>query len=224
MKSPAHRAIETLHASRPNLATGAARGLLTIDVDWTLKSPPTIDTPVWQPDLPYLVVEGSLTTDANVLVRTGRHDNGALVVLGDLRCRNLMVSWGFDLVVTGSLIVEEVVITAPSDSELMIGGDLRARLLASGTSTWVTLAHPSHQQAQHTSGYVMAPPNKPSRPPTQAPLTELLLDEVIDREEWDAMDEEEQADEDINDILRVDKNAAHRLLAAGRSLLRPAGP
>jgi hypothetical protein len=224
MKSPAHRAIETLHASRPNLATGAARGLLTIDADWTLKSPPTIDTPVWQPDQPYLVVEGSLTTDANVLVRTGRHDNGALVVLGDLRCRNLMVSWGFDLVVTGSLIVEEVVITAPSDSQFMVGGDLRARLLASGTSTWVTLAHPSHQQVQHTSGYVMAPPNKPSRPPTQAPLTELLLDEVIDREEWDAMDEEEQADEDINDILCVDKKAAHRLLVAGRSLLRPAGP
>ncbi|WNG54268.1 hypothetical protein F0U59_05315 [Archangium gephyra] len=220
MKSPAHHALETLHAAHPNLATSAARELLTIDVDWALRPPPALDTPVWQPEQPYLVVDGSLTTQANVLVRTGRHDNGALIVLGDLRCRNLIVSWGFDLVVTGSLLVEEVVITAPSDSQFMVGGDLRARLLASGTSTWVTLAHPRHQQAQHTSGYVMAPPNKPSRPPTQAPLTTLLLAEVLDREEWDAMDEAEQANEDINDILRVDTKAAHQYLAAGRSLLR----
>jgi len=49
---------------------------------------------------------------------------------------------------------------------------------------------------------------------------ELLIDEVIDREEWDAMDEDERADEDINDILSVDKKAAHQYLAAGRSLLR----
>lgn len=220
MKNPAHHAIAALHESSPNLATAAARALLTIKVDWTLQSPPTIDTPVWQPDQPYQVVEGTLATDANILVRSGRHDNGALVVLGDLRCRNLMVSWGFDLVVTGSLIVEEVVITAPSDSQFTVGGDLRARLLASGTSTWVTLAHPGQQQAQHTSGYVMAPPNKASRPPTQAPLTELLIDEVIDREEWDAMDEEEQADQAINDILGVDKKAAQQHLAAGRSILR----
>lgn len=46
------------------------------------------------------------------------------------------------------------------------------------------------------------------------------LAEVLDREEWDAMDEAEQANEDINDILRVDTKAAHQYLAAGRSLLR----
>ena len=62
--------------------------------------------------------------------------------------------------------------------------------------------------------------NSPLKPAAAASTVARLVDDVLDRDEWDSMDEEDRQGEDIDDLIMLDEVAALRHVAEGRGLLR----
>src|SRR5690242_11733225 len=54
------------------------------------------------------IVEGNLQLAANLLVTAEASDHPSLIVLGDVACQNLLVDAGGTLLVTGRLVVRDL--------------------------------------------------------------------------------------------------------------------
>ncbi|MEG0182541.1 MAG: hypothetical protein RR704_03655 [Stenotrophomonas sp.] len=206
------------------LPAGATRELalqlLSISDDWTILSAFNGATATaWRPSAPFVVVDGDLEVDGNIVVATGQHDQGALIVLGDLRCRQVIIGHDQHLLVSGDLVASEAVIAELADSTTYVGGAVQTDTLLSGRGAWLSLASAEGFQARHCSGYVMVN-DAPLTPAAPASTVARLVDEVLDREEWDAMEDDEREGEDIDDLIMLDEAAALHHVAAGRRLLR----
>ena len=178
-----------------------------------------ITSKAWRPKSAWTIIDGDLDLGGNVIVATGKHDYGALLVRGDVRCRNLVVGNGFSFACSGDLTVKEAIVASAADSTCYVAGKVRARLVDSGSGAWLTIFSPAQLMAKHVSGYVMVGA-KPLQPKRRADLKKLLVPRAVEREEWDAMDAEDREGEDASDYIRVDDRAAFGLLAKGGTILR----
>ncbi|MCY1044723.1 hypothetical protein OV208_25630 [Corallococcus sp. bb12-1] len=197
------------------------RNLLTLDVEepWDERSQvKQTGSATWTPSNPYTLVMGPLEVDGNVLVSTGKHDDGVLIVFGDVTCRNLYVGVGFSFVCTGTLRVREALVTRAADSIAYVAGAVEAELLDSGSGAWLTLfGDPSLLRVKHLTHYVMHG-RTPIKPPKQPDLRTLVVPEVLDTEEWDSLSAEEQAEESPEALIQLDTRAVHKRLMSGASL------
>lgn len=218
MSSPAHELIDRLPLVGDGAAATHARALLAMDVDWASMRGQASSAPAWRPSQPFLIVEGSLELAGNAVIGTGEHDLGALIVLGDLRCRNLVVAQDFHLVVTGNLIASEVVVADLGDSTAHVAGNVQAPVLLSGDAGWLTLDRAEGLRVARTSAYVIVDEQPLPLPPHS--LSELVDDGVLDREEWDGLDADEREGQDIDEFVVLDETRVLKRLAAGDSILR----
>ncbi|WP_408952805.1 polymer-forming cytoskeletal protein [Lysobacter sp. Hz 25] len=218
MSSPARELIERLPLIGEGAAATQARELLAMDVDWASIRGQASSAAAWRPSQAFLIVEGSLDLAGNAVIGTGEHDHGALIVLGDLRCRNLVVAQDFHLVVTGDLIASEAVVADLRDSTAHVAGAVQAPVLLSGDAGWLTLDRADGLRVARTSAYVIVDEQPLPLPPHS--LSELVDDGVLDREEWDGLDADEREGQDIDEFVVLDEDRVLRRLAAGDSILR----
>ncbi|XXF79666.1 hypothetical protein P2318_07880 [Myxococcaceae bacterium GXIMD 01537] len=199
--------------------------LLTLDIEepWTeLAGVKHAGPQPWVQPEAYTLVLGSLEVEGNVVVSSGKHDDGVLIVFGDIVCQNLVVGVGFSLVCTGSIRAREAIVSTAQDSITYVGGAAEAELLDSGAGAWLTLfGDPSLLRVKHLTGYVMHG-RTPIKLPQRPNLMELVAREAIETEEWDSLSEEERAKYNPADLLRLDSYAVLKLLRRGdRLLLKP---
>ena len=173
----------------------------------------------WRPPAAYCVVEGDLVVNGNLVVGTGKHDRGMLIVFGNVVCRNVITLAGWSLVVTGSLSAEEVIVATAVDSTTYVGGSVRAILLESGPGAWLTLFD-AKKLAAKVTGYVLV--GARVLKPKSAGSAAILVPAVVESEEWDAMAEEDREGEAEEDYVSVKVDAAAKRLAKGLGLLREA--
>ncbi|RKG77994.1 hypothetical protein, partial [Corallococcus terminator] len=197
------------------------RNLLTLNVEepWDERAQVKHTGPAtWMQSNPYTLVMGPLEVDGNVLVSTGKHDDGVLIVFGDVTCRNLFVDAGFSFVCTGTLRVREALVSRAADSITYVAGAVEAELLDSGSGAWLTLfGDPSLLRVKHLTHYVMHG-RTPIKPPKQPDLRTLVVPEVLDTEEWDSLSQEEQAEESPEALIKLDTRAVRKRLMSGASL------
>ncbi|TSC25214.1 hypothetical protein [Corallococcus sp. Z5C101001] len=197
--------------------------LLTLDVEEPWAEPTEVKqsgAAPWRPAQPYTLVKGPLEVEGNVLVEAAGHDQGVLVVFGDVTCRNLYVGVGFSFVCTGTLRVKEAIVATAADSVTYVAGAVEARLLDSGSGAWLTLfGDPSLLRVEHLTYYVMHG-KKPIKSPPPPDLRTLVVPEVLDLEEWESLSPEEQADEQPEDLIKLDNRAARKRLGSGASLFQ----
>ncbi|CAM3628871.1 hypothetical protein G4177_32115 [Corallococcus sp. ZKHCc1 1396] len=195
--------------------------LFTLDVEEPWAQPAQVKetgATVWRPPNAYTLVMGDLEVEGNVLVEAAGHDEGVLVVFGDVTCRNLFVGVGFSFVCIGTLRVKEVLVACSADSVTYAAGVVEAEIVDSGSGAWLTLfGDPSGLRAKYLTHYVMhgRTPIRSQNPPD---LRALVVPEVLDLEEWESLSPEEQADEDPKIVIKLDERAARRRLASGESL------
>lgn len=218
---PTHsEALARLQARHTGAIADLAARLLEIGDDWQiLPAQRHTAATAWRPDAPFVLIDGDLDVEGNLVVATGRHDQGALIVLGDVRCRHAITGHDQHLLVTGDLIATHAVVAELGNSSTHVGGTLRTDTLLSGRGAWLSLASAEGFQATHCSAYVMVG-DTPLKPAVPASMADRLVDAVLDREEWDDMDPEDREQEDIDDLVMLDESAALRHLAAGGDLLR----
>ncbi|RKG61399.1 hypothetical protein D7V80_34730 [Corallococcus sp. CA054B] len=207
--------------SAPEALRKFVESLLTLDVEEPWAQPTEVKetgAAPWRPPNAYTLVMGSLDVEGNVLVEAAGHDEGVLVVFGDVTCRNLFVGVGFTFVCTGTLRVKETLVATSMDSVTYAAGVVEAEVVDSGSGAWLTLFGDASQlHVKHLTYYVMNGRKviKSQNPPD---LRTLVVPEVLDLEEWDSLSAEEQADEDPKDIIKLDAGAARERLARGESL------
>jgi len=211
---------ERLEALPDGATKDLAKQLFEVGDAWTIA--PAVrcaTTTAWRPNAQFMLIDGDLEVEGNVVVATGSHDHGALIVLGSLRCQQLITGHGQNLVVTGDLIANDAIIAELADSTTHVGGMVLTDTLLSGRGAWVSLASADGFKAKHCSAYVMVG-NIPLKPAAAASTVARLVDDVLDRDEWDSMDEEDRQGEDIDDLIMLDEVAALRHVAKGCGLLR----
>lgn len=162
----------------------------------------------WRPGSPGLIVEGDLVVEGNVIVGTGKHDFGVVIVVGAIRCRNLMVAAGFSLVCAGAVTVDEALIASAADSTAYVAGTVTAPFLASGDGAWLTVFDREQLAVGAITRYTVVHAGPPVRPPRAADVGELLVDDVL------RLDEQQKV---------IDLTAVRTRLAAGGSILRSLG-
>ncbi|MEA5122582.1 polymer-forming cytoskeletal protein [Xanthomonas floridensis] len=215
-----HDAVSRYHDSAPNTVTSHALHLLDFASGWQLlEGPQHVACSAWRPPAAFVVIDGDLHVDGNLIVATGRHDQGALIVLGNVQCRNVVTGHDHHLAISGDLVATEAVVACLGDSTTQVGGNVHADTVISGAGAWLTLASADAFQASRCDDYVMIG-QTPSRPVTPTPLTDLVVDAVLDRGEWDAMDADDRDGEDIGDYVVLDESAALAVLAKGQGILR----
>lgn len=189
-------------------------------LSWTVADQITESTPTWRPATQALLITGDLDIDGNVLVASSEPvDDTYLVVLGAVRCRNFIVADGAAFLCAGALIAQEAIVCTSMGSVTEVVGDLQATLLDSGPGAWIDLyAKEQFADVQHLSSYVMVA-GHPTHADEDADLTELLVDEALETEEWDDLDPEEQEGKDKAGYVRVNPHQAFDLLAEGKSIL-----
>ena len=214
---PANQVRAALEGTPQPFAAAVLR-LLPLSKAWAVSGPGrSADT--WRPEAAHVIVASSLESSGTVVIHTGKHDYGVVLVLGDVRCRNLVVGSGFTLACTGSLHVDEVLSASAADSVTYVGGQAHAFLVDSGSPAWLTLFAADALVASHVTSYVMigSKPLRSKKP--RADLSQLLVDEAVDRSEWDSMDDEDREGEDPTQYIYLSKES-RRLLTAGKSILR----
>lgn len=190
---------------------------------WEKLGPQTIATTCHRPSAPETVIVGDLRVSGNLLVATGKHDGGTLIVLGNVHARNVAVGAGWSLVCTGDLHAEEVIASCAADSVTYVGGRVGAHLLDSGSGAWLTMfADRAALRATHVSGYVMSAKGAVWEPKRKVDVTDVVIDDAIETEEWDAMDADDRKGEQKADYVRVDTDAVLRIVGKGGSVLREA--
>lgn len=197
------------------------RDVLAMDhLTWTVLDEVKEITPAWRPSTQAVLITGDLHIDGNVLVKpTQAHDDAYLIVLGAVRARNLIVGDGAAFLCAGALTAQEAIVCTAMRSVTQVAGDVQAQLLDSGHGAWMDVFDKAQIAAvQHLSSYVMVA-GSPHSPEEDADLTELLIEDVQDTEEWDELDPEEQAEEKAADYVGLDKQKAFALLAKGQSIL-----
>jgi hypothetical protein len=192
--------------------------LQTIAAEW-IRSGTVADTKqVWRPKAAYTVIDGDLVTAGNLVIGTGKHDYGAVIVTGSIKCKNLLVSSGFSLACAGALTVAEVIVATQGDSTTYVAGPINAKLVISGSGAWLTTFSPKQLGRTPVSGYVMVG-NKPSKE-TTVDLGKRLISAVVNDEEWRAMDPEDRVGEKASDYVQLEDSKVSKHLAAGKSILR----
>lgn len=204
----------------PAALTAAFSRFREMDIPWSGAEAISKEGPVWKMNEPNVEAASSLYLPGTLLVKTGKHDGGFLLIHGDLHCRNLVVASGFTFVCTGSLFVEESIIATAGDSTTYVGGQVHAGFLDSGSGAWLTVFREDALRVKELCGYVMGGGSVVAN--GEAELVSLLVADAIESEEWDSFSPEEQEEErpHKSDYLRVDDGAARRILAAGKSILR----
>jgi hypothetical protein len=203
----------------PPALMSALEGFRKIDVPWSGADGISGSGAVWKMTEPNVEVASSLYIPGTLLVKTGKHDWGFLLVHGDVHCRNLVVASGFTFVCTGSLLVEESIIATAGDSVTYVGGEVHARFLDSGSGAWLTAFRDNAIKVAEVCGYTMFGSTVTKG---KADIVSLLVADAVESEEWDSLSPEEQEEEGPYraDYLRVDDGAARRILASGKSILR----
>lgn len=159
----------------------------------------------WRPGAPGLIVEGDLVVPGNVIVGTGRHDHGVVIVGGEIRCRNLMVAAGFTLLCAGAVTAAEALIANAADSVTVVAGTVTAALLASGDGAWLTVFDRGQLAAAAVTRYVCVHGRAREVPKRAADVGALLAAEMVCND-----DERPQ----------IDLGAVRSRLDAGGSILR----
>lgn len=197
--------------------------LAAVSASWTVVSALRVAVPCYRPTVPFVVIDGDLHVSGNLVVATGKHDGGVLVVLGNVQARNVAVGAGWSLVCTGDLHAEEVIESCADDSVTYVGGRVGAYLLDSGSGAWLTMfGSRTALRATHVSGYVMNAKGDVWEPKATADVTEIVIDDALETEEWDSLDAEDRKGESKADYVRVDTDAVLRILGKGGGVLREA--
>lgn len=213
-------ALERLQAAAFEHFADHALALLASSEHWQILPTQvhTQDT-AWQPDAPFVIIDGDLTVSGNAVISVDRHDHGVLIVLGDVHCRQLITGFDHHLLVRGHLTATEAVVAELGDSTTCVEGAIRTHTLLSGRGAWLALASPDGYQAEYCTNYVMAG-DQPLHPTHLASPHQCLDDAVLDRAEWDDMDATDRQQEDIDDYIVLDEAAALQHLLAGGTLRR----
>lgn len=195
--------------------------LLTITKQWATTGPRTTSDAVWRPTAPHTIVEGDLVIDGNLVVATGQSDGGALIVRGNVTCRNLVVGTGFAFACTGAVRVTEVILATAADSTTWIAGSVQAALIVSGANAWVSVYDEKACNVESIFGYMMFG-RTPLRRAKPLDLREILIDSAIDWREWNRLSPVDQAEEDARDYLSCNDSNARVCLSRGETILRAA--
>ena len=157
------------------------RDILTLDVAWGEFAEVKQTGPApWKLSNPYTLVRGPLEIEGNLMVADFKHDEGVLIVFGDVTCQNLYVDAGFSFVCIGTLRVRETLVTRRSDSITYVAGAVEAELLDSGSGAWLTLfGDPSLLRVKHLTYYVMHG-RTPIMSPKPPDLRMLVVPDVLD--------------------------------------------
>ena len=188
-------------------------------VEWVRIGPVDSDSNVWRPTAPYLEIEGDLRCTGNIVVATGKHDFGTVVVSGDVSCRNLVVGSGFFLLCGGGIDASETIIATAADSGTYVAGPVKARLLDSGSGAWLKAYDSAQLEGSGLYGYAMVA-GRPHSAASPVDLETVLRSDAIETEEWDSLDDDERIGETRAEYIRVADSAARRILGAGGSILR----
>jgi hypothetical protein len=208
-------------AKAPEPFRAEARQFLGMDVGWTRSGPMKVKAKLWQPTVKALVVEGDLEVAGTLLVRTQeKADDTFLVVLGSVTCQNFVMGTGATFLCAGAVKVAEAMSCSAPDSVARVAGKVTATLLDSGSGAWLNVYDPAQvkRSVRHLTGYVMIG-NRPLERKS-ADLTKVVKKAAIETEEWDNLDPEDRKEERMSDYLRLDAEAARKLLIAGKSILR----
>lgn len=211
------RVESTLASLHPGFAA-KAKAFLSMGLPWATLDRVQASVPVWRPEPLALIVLGDLEVDGNVVVRTSASEDTFLVVLGSIRCRNLVVSRAASLVCAGDVLAREAIVCTAADSVSVAAGKVDARLLASGRGAWLQIYEESQLAVTYLSGYVMVGREARRRVPPP-PLDSLAVGAALDTREWDSLSPEDREGETRSDYIRLDGDAAERLIAGGQSIL-----
>jgi len=207
----------------PPALSSAIEKLASTSPSWERLGPQRITAPCHRPRAPFTVVVGDLRVSGNLVVATGKHDFGVLIVLGHVHARNVAVAAGWSLVCTGDLHAEEVIEACAGDSVTYVGGRVGALLLDSGAGAWLTMfGARTHLHATHLTGYVMSAKNQVWKPKAAVDVTDVVVDAALETEEWDSLDAADRVGERRADYVGVDTDAVLRLLGKGGGVLREA--
>ncbi|HEY4175231.1 MAG TPA: polymer-forming cytoskeletal protein [Kofleriaceae bacterium] len=193
--------------------------MLSISPTWAEVEELRKKAKAWRPDVQHFIVNGDLTIDGNIIVGTGKHDHGVVIVMGNISCKNLVVASGFSLVCVGNLTATEAIVAQLPDSTTYVGGKVKAKLLASGRGAWMTVFDAKQLAGAKLSGYAMvgARPHSPTR---KVDLAKVLVSGALDEREWRAMDADERKVEKQADYVDINVSGVFKLLAKGASILR----
>jgi hypothetical protein len=172
----------------------------------------------WTQGQPNTVINGDLNVAGNLMVGTGKHDGGFLIVFGDVKCQNFCSAPGFTFACTGSLSASQAVIATAGNSATYVAGRTVTTFLDSGAGAWLTLFDSKSLAVGHLSRYVMinGRPVRQGKPD----LLSLLVPKALETEEWDSLSAGEQKNESPKDYVRVDTQAVRSLMAQGESILK----
>ena len=190
-----------------------------MDVGWVTEASVEA-TATWKLPGRAWIVTGDLVGD-NVVVASTVARDCYLIVLGAVRCRNLLVGSSASLVCVGPVSVAEVMIVTDADAVTLAADKVTARVLVSGKGAWLTLSDEQQLAVEHLVGYVMIGA-KPLRPSQRPDLDALVVPEALDTRDWDSLDPADQQEEARVDHVRIHAKAARARIEAGASILRSA--
>jgi hypothetical protein len=213
--------VEAALKAAPLAFSKDVRSVLAMAPDWQYAAATQVEEEVWRPIERAVLIVGDLDVAGNIVVRTqARADDTFLVVLGSVRCKNLVLGARSTFLCSGDVEVDEVMCCTAGDSVSKVAGRVSVRVLDSGSGAWLSIYDPLQLVADSLTGYVMVG-NLPVKPSARVDLSRLVVPAVIERDEWDSLDPEDQADEDPADYLRIDDGRLRTLLGEGRSVLLP---
>ncbi|MBN1802010.1 MAG: hypothetical protein JW891_10915 [Candidatus Lokiarchaeota archaeon] len=172
-----------------------------------------------------LIVDGNLIVNGLFLDRVRGHwDSSVLIVLGDVNCTNLCNSYHSDIYILGKLKVSELLYLSAPDSITQIFNSVEAKYI---NGMWIT-AYDS-VKADIIESYIqdgITKKKKVIKPNLQGvKLSRVLIDDVLNFEEWDQMDQEEQ-EAMINDAKSkydyclIDDKKLKEVLSQSRTVIK----
>ena len=204
---------------QPEVFAREVRGAHSIDLDWHSIAPVRSNEAVWRPGAQAVIIEGNLEVEGNIYLRASAPvDSTHLIVLGSMRCRNLLLAPCATLMCIGSAIAEEAIIIGGQDSTACAAGEIVAQFLSSGANSDGALEIHNLEQLRvpQLLGYVRILGSAQIHKPEECfNLISTLIAEAVDSSEWDASSPEEQS----LDMLTINPSAIERMLRNGSSIL-----
>jgi hypothetical protein len=214
-----NKQIDAILAKCPDTFTKTLKEMLARQ-PWDYSKAITVKAKTWRPNSESLIIIGDLIVDGNILVWSEvPTDDTRLIVLGNLKCRNLALPPQATLLCSGNIEATEAILCGAADCISIAAGKVQAHLLDSGSGAWLELFNKKQLQVKNLTAYVMIG-DQAIEPKKKANLADLIAKQAIDYEDWDEMDPEDREDEDPADYIHLDIHKAMKILAQGKSILK----
>lgn len=181
----------------------------------------------WSPPASPYVITGDLRVAGSVITSAENRDGGLLIVLGGIYCQDLLAAEE-STTLCGRVEVPGLLFAATRDVIFEVFGPMKVHYLISGAGTgWLSSYHDdvslSGYHDYFTDGRT-GEAHAAGETQHHVDLRHLVVEDVLDFEEWECMSDDERAAETADgqsryDYAGFDEHEVHRRFYAGQPIL-----